>query len=223
MNTDGWCDDEQYILPRQTHPFPRKTIPGAAQQQAQQINVTATLKPMRSGDAVTIEGLTLESTIHDVKTQYAAQSGQPQDRVKLLLQKKPAADLKTLKELGVEGENVEFSVMVMGGGSTGSGAVSGVSSPVVEKSEPLAAAKEDVGVPGGRDGTEMDGQQAAAPDSEQAQAQADEKVAEPAAAEGMLQTEEFWTDLQGFLAQRLRDEKEGEKLVGTFREAWRKR
>lgn len=36
----------------------------------------------------------------------------------------------------------------------------------------------------------------------------------------VLQMEEFWTDLTGFLTQRLRDEAEGEKLAGLFRRAW---
>jgi hypothetical protein len=33
-------------------------------------------------------------------------------------------------------------------------------------------------------------------------------------------TEEFWADLKGFLTQRLRDEAEGEKLFGVFKNAW---
>lgn len=180
--------------------------------------MTATLKPMRSGETVTIEDLTLDSTIHDVKTQYVQKSGQQQDKIKLLLNKKPAADLKTLKELGVEGDAVELSVMVMGGGST---AGSQVSSPAVEKSEPvpvMPAAEKD------QDKMEVDSQAPVpAPESEKAQAEADEKAAEQASAEGMLETEEFWSDLKGFLAQRLRDEKQGEKLTQTFREAWKKK
>lgn len=36
----------------------------------------------------------------------------------------------------------------------------------------------------------------------------------------VLQMEEFWTDLKGFLTQRVRDEEEGEKLAGLFRKAW---
>jgi ubiquitin-like protein 4 len=35
----------------------------------------------------------------------------------------------------------------------------------------------------------------------------------------VLNTEEFWDDLKGFLVQRLRDEGEGERLAGLFRKA----
>ena len=36
----------------------------------------------------------------------------------------------------------------------------------------------------------------------------------------VLQGEEFWNDLKGFLTQRLRDEAEGEKAFSIFRKAW---
>lgn len=36
----------------------------------------------------------------------------------------------------------------------------------------------------------------------------------------VLQTEQFWADLRGFLTQRLKDEAEGERMAGLFREAW---
>jgi hypothetical protein len=35
----------------------------------------------------------------------------------------------------------------------------------------------------------------------------------------MLQNDEFWADLKDFLVQRLRDEDQGERLVGLFRKA----
>jgi hypothetical protein len=34
-----------------------------------------------------------------------------------------------------------------------------------------------------------------------------------------LETEDFWIDLKGFLIQRLKDEKEGERLAKVFRNA----
>lgn len=33
---------------------------------------------------------------------------------------------------------------------------------------------------------------------------------------------EFWDDLKGFVVQRIRNEEEGEKLVGVFKAAWEK-
>ncbi|KAK1074205.1 hypothetical protein LTR12_010801 [Friedmanniomyces endolithicus] len=206
-----------FTLPRQTHPFPRKGATSTASQQAKQKTVTATLKPMRgSGETIIVADLTLTSTIHDVKTSYAQQSGQPQDKIKLLLNKKPAADLKTLQELGVEGETVEFSVMVMGGGG------SAATTPAVEKSEPVMSAPGSAPA-GGDDKMEVDSQ-TPAPASEKALAEADGKAsAQGGTVVEMLKGEEFWADLKGFLAQRLRDEGEGEKLAEVFREAYGKR
>lgn len=166
---------------------------------------------MRSGEAVTISDLELDSTIHDIKTQYAAKSGQPQDKIKLLYNKKPAADLKTLKDLGVE-RDVELSVMIMGGGApSGTPAMS----PAVEKSQatliPSAGGTKDAVAP-----------TASAPGSEEAGAQAEDKMdtaPDTGSASAMLTTDEFWSDLKGFLTQRLRDEKEAERLAGLFREA----
>jgi hypothetical protein len=36
----------------------------------------------------------------------------------------------------------------------------------------------------------------------------------------LLQKDEFWSDLKGFLTQRLRDEREGERVHKLFRKAW---
>ncbi|KAF2181703.1 hypothetical protein K469DRAFT_637789 [Zopfia rhizophila CBS 207.26] len=55
----------------------------------------------------------------------------------------------------------------------------------------------------------------------------DEKGLRGPAAQGpsgkdVVAKEEFWEDLKGFVVQRVRDEKEGERLVGVFRRAWEK-
>lgn len=49
------------------------------------------------------------------------------------------------------------------------------------------------------------------------------KVAQGASGAEVLGKEEFWTDLKGFLVQRLRDEAEGERAYGIFRKAWEAR
>jgi hypothetical protein len=36
----------------------------------------------------------------------------------------------------------------------------------------------------------------------------------------VLVKDEFWTDLKGFLIQRIRDEEQGEKVFGVFKSAW---
>lgn len=50
-------------------------------------------------------------------------------------------------------------------------------------------------------------------------------VSPPKAAVGpsgqeVVQTEAFWNDLQGFLAQRLKDEEEAKRLRALFKDAW---
>ena len=39
-------------------------------------------------------------------------------------------------------------------------------------------------------------------------------------ATGVMQTDGFWDDLKGFVAQRLKDEGEAARTVETFRQAW---
>jgi hypothetical protein len=52
----------------------------------------------------------------------------------------------------------------------------------------------------------------------------DEEVIPPVAqgenGAALLKGEEFWSDLKGFLTQRLRNEDQGEKVYGVFRKAW---
>jgi ubiquitin-like protein 4 len=37
---------------------------------------------------------------------------------------------------------------------------------------------------------------------------------------GVLRTDEFWEDLKGFLAQRIKNQGEGERVYGLFKKAW---
>lgn len=180
---------------------------------------------MRSGETVTISDLSLDSSIHDVKSQYAAKSGHAQEKIKLLLNKKPAADLKTLKDLGVEGD-VEFSVMLMAGGTTPS------QTPAAEKADPVLSVPTPAQAPAPKPAVEADADkmeidsEAPHPGSEKAQAETEESPASKApgaggpTGPGALNTMEFWSDLQDFLTQRLRDKEEAERLVKVFKQAW---
>jgi len=161
---------------------------------------------MRSGEAVTIPNITLDTTIHDLKTQYAEQTGQAIDKLKLLLNKKPTADLKSLKELGVEGD-VELSVMIMGGATGGS--TPGATTPALEKTPAVNAPVVDP--------MDIDSA-AAAPGSEKAQMNVESSAVGGSTAD-ILKSDDFWADLKGFLTQRLWDEGEGARLAGVFREA----
>ena len=201
----------QYILPRQTHPFPSRKGPTASQA-ASQKTITATLKPMRNGETITLPSITLDTTIHDLKTQYATKTSIPQDKIKVLYNKKPVTDLKTLKDIGIESD-AELSLMIMGG----TGGTPRAQSPAV------TAEKERVPVPvpttseAKGDPMEVD-EKTSAPESEKANAEAEvKKEVEGAAA--ILKTDEFWADLGGFLSQRLRDDEVAARLLTVFKSA----
>lgn len=55
---------------------------------------------------------------------------------------------------------------------------------------------------------------------DKAAAQQGPAVAQGLSGEGVLETEEFWGDLKGFLQQRTRDEGVAEEAVKKFKEAW---
>ncbi|KAI0424680.1 cell-cycle control medial ring component-domain-containing protein [Xylaria sp. FL1042] len=47
------------------------------------------------------------------------------------------------------------------------------------------------------------------------------EVAQGLSGAGVLETQEFWADLKGFLLQRIRDEQLAADLTSTFQEAWK--
>ena len=164
---------------------------------------------MRNGEPMTLSNIALDTTIHDLKTQYASKTSIPQDKIKVLYNKKPVTDLKTLKDIGIESD-AELSLMIMvGGGGTPRG-----------QSPAVTAEKERVPVPAAApsgDAVDMD-EKTSAPESEKATAEAEErKLAEGAAA--ILKTDEFWADLGGFLSQRLRDDEVAARLLTVFKSA----
>jgi hypothetical protein len=185
---------------------------------------------MRGGETVSIPDLALSTSIYEIKDQYAKQTSQAHEKIKVLLNKKPAADLKTLKELGVSGD-VEFSLMILGGGgATPSSGTPKAMSPAVEKADPADSVPVPE-VPAPSTGDKMDIDEPASapapgPGSEKAQNEA-ELAPTPKAATGAgpsgpgaLNTAEFWNDLQDFLAQRLRDTEEAQRLSKVFKMAW---
>lgn len=190
---------------------------------------TVTLKPTRA----TLPTYTLPApvsiattSIHDLKAAYAAGSGASDlrtDKIKVLHAKKPVNDTKTIKDvLGAAAVDaasaassssplaVEFSVMVLGGGGTPSAGTPAISTPERVASPPVAvplAAAPPLPQP-------------SQPEIEMGEAPV---AAGPEEAAGILQTDEFWADLKGFLVQRLKDEGEGERLAGVFKEAWQQK
>ncbi|OQO03719.1 hypothetical protein B0A48_10384 [Cryoendolithus antarcticus] len=225
LPSDHVSDPRQYpnqspfTLPRQTHPFPRRAVGVGAKAGEKEATVSVTLAPVRGGEGpVTLEGVGLDTSVHDLKTKYAEKTALPQEKIKLLYNKKPAGDLKTLKELGVTGSTVELGVMVLGGASAA------VTPAAVEKGNPIndtTPAVPAVPAAAAEDKMDVDDPPSAipGPGSETAKAESEGKAKGPSGP-GALNTGEFWTDLQEFLTQRLRDGEEAERLIKVFKIAW---
>ena len=63
---------------------------------------------------------------------------------------------------------------------------------------------------------------AVAPQTEEAKGLAGAGAAAQGPSGKEVVNDEFWTDLQAFVVQRIRDEAEGKRLVGIFKGAWEK-
>ncbi|KAG8419140.1 hypothetical protein J3459_011489 [Metarhizium acridum] len=102
-----------YILPRMPNPMskPKTLLPG------QERSLTVTLKSLRNPPLdLKLTSQPLNTSILDIKTIVAQQTGIPVDKMKILHNKRPLTDSKVLKDVAGDSDpRVEFSVMVMGG------------------------------------------------------------------------------------------------------------
>ncbi|PVH80963.1 hypothetical protein DL98DRAFT_515091 [Cadophora sp. DSE1049] len=102
-----------YILPKMSRPLAKKIklTPGAEH------SLTITLKSLRNPPLdVTLPAQALSTSILTLKETLSAQTSIPVAKIRLLFNKKPAADSKVLKDLvGEEDTKVEFGVMIIGG------------------------------------------------------------------------------------------------------------
>lgn len=130
------------------------------------------------------------------------------EKIKLLYNKKPVpASKKTVSDVLQgerleKGKTVDMGVMIIGGAP-----------------DPPARAS---AVSGGAD-VPRAGKETPAPLSETTETT--EKVSSPPPVQGpsgtaILATEEFWTDLQGYLEQRVKDEAQALRLVQKWKSNW---
>lgn len=146
-----------------------------------------------------------KTSVYDLKQQYATQTSIPAAKIKILYKKKPVTDSKTVAEVigaGAGGE-VEFGVMVMGMGG-------GIASPALGT---------PVGTPPAVAPSEADKGLAGTVGSTEKLSDARAVVTGPSGKD-VVATDEFWGDLNNFVLQRIKDEAEGERLVGVFKSAW---
>ena len=173
-------------------PFKRATSSGLVDEAAQKPSaLNVTLKSSRNPVlSLSLPNTDLGTTVLDFKQKVAADLKlEGTEKIRILYNKKPAGDVKTLKELiGDEplqaGQEIELGVMVMG-----------YKEADVAKTE----------------------------DTTMRDADGETSVAQGPSGEEVLGSEEFWSNLNGFLVQRLRDEAKAGEVFDKFRASWEKR
>ncbi|PSR83140.1 cell-cycle control medial ring component-domain-containing protein [Coniella lustricola] len=185
-----------YILPKMPKAMSKRVLLAPGQERS----LTVTVKSLRNPPLdIKLSSQSLKTSILDIKTAVAEQAALQVDKIKVLHKKKPVADSKVLKDLVADDEaSVEFSVMVMGGAAAAAAATASAAAPA-DVSLASAAPAEDGAGAGACAGT---------------------NPAQGVSGEAVLQTDQFWTDLRGFLLQRIRDETVTEELFGKFLSSW---
>jgi hypothetical protein len=159
--------------------------------------VTVTLKSQKNPPLdLSLPATSLNTSVLDLKQKIAQEVGlESTEKIRLLYKKKPAGDAKSIKDvIGEEkSSTVDFSVMIMGGVPE---------KAAVEASLPPASAP----APAAED-TKME----------------DAPVAQGESGMSVMHSADFWSDLQGFLEQRVRDQAVAEKAVKLFEAAWKEK
>lgn len=155
-----------------------------AQPPAADRTIDITLKTLRNPPiSLTLPSQSLTTSIIDLKSAIAKEvKAKSINGVKVLYNKKPCADSKTIKDVLGEEEvpsEMEFSVMIMGG---------------VAATEQKTEEKMNVDPPPAAQGPNGD---------------------------EVLESEEFWNDLKGFLSQRLKNDSKAEEVTNMFRQSWK--
>lgn len=162
-------------------------------------------------------------SVLELKNLVSEDASIPVSKIKILFNKKPVADAKTLGELlGDETpEKVELGLMIMGGAAS-----------IVSKAPKATGEPKSAGAPGTDNAPTPNIDERPSTATEKAHDReiemkdaetADSATNIPSTAIGMhgrdaLMTPEFWDDLKGFLVQRLKDEKLGNDIGERFRQ-----
>ncbi|KAI4182075.1 MAG: hypothetical protein L6R41_006212, partial [Letrouitia leprolyta] len=171
------------------------TAPQSSQQQQQQPptnsapqTITLILKSLRSPPlSLSLPSLPATTSIFTLKQKVSAEIGRSStEGIKILYSRKPCGDARTVGEVvgeeGLRKGEVEMGVMVMGGG----GGVEEKKSGTEAEGEKKEKEEGDV-VMGGTEGEGV-------------------RVAQGKSGAEVLEDDEFWDDLRGWLMQRVRDE-----------------
>lgn len=186
-----------YTLPRMPNAM-RKPDDTSAASKATATTVTISLKSSRNPVlSMTLADKSLATSILDLKQIIAKELKMDGiEKIKVLYQKKPCSDAKTVKELKGEDDlsgEMELGVMIMGY----------TASNLRERDAAGTSSKEE--------SKDKDVEMKEAP------------VAQGTSGDEVLASEEFWDDLKGFLTQRIRDEGTAGKVFESFKGAWKGR
>jgi len=222
-----------YTLPRLSHPphpLPPNSCtfstppPGSTPAVP---TITITLKSTRNPAlTLTLPGLNPSSTsIQSLKESVQSALGGPSivgvEKIKILLNKKPIpASKKTVADtleggrLNGKGKQVELGIMVMGGAPDPPPQPQPQAAPPPQQSSGLDS--ENIGV-----------EAAAVPDTSEPMEGILNTTSTPAmkpvetSGNAVLETADFWDDLQGFLSQRIKDESQARRVHNVFQAAWK--
>ncbi|KAL4819785.1 cell-cycle control medial ring component [Aspergillus spinulosporus] len=204
-----------YTLPRLQPPrpsMPKRTTASKTTNPGSSKSITVTLRSARNPVLeITLPNVPLATTtVSDLKDAVRerilentteADNKVPLEKIKILFKKKPVTGTgKTVadvvsdaeeEELLAGGKEVDFGVMIMGGARVVEGQNQAQGGVPEKVSQEASGVEETIA-----------------------------KAAVGPSGETLLETGAFWDDLQGYLAQRLKDEDVARKLRGVFKEAW---
>ncbi|KAL8778059.1 MAG: hypothetical protein Q9213_007578, partial [Squamulea squamosa] len=151
----------------------------------------------------------LSTSIFELKQRVAKElQRENTDGIKILYQRKPCSDAKTVKEVigdeGAKGGVVELGVMVVGGAAAASA--------------PPAVGGESKKEEGGKGEEEEDVKMGGVEDGK-----GEVPAAQGPSGEEVLGSAEFWEDLKGWLMQRVRDEGKADEVWSLFKRGWDER
>lgn len=189
------------------HPFTKPSQRSASNEPSeapatsgpQQGTLSITLSPLRqtptSPAPVTIAAHS-KTSIYDLKAQLATKTGYAADKLKILWERKPVTDSKTVTEAtGAQSGSLEMGVMYVGAPTSASSSNEGSAAdrqPSTSDAKPVASANTGVD---------------------------ETPVAQGLSGKAVLDSEDFWEDLRGFVVQRVRDQGVADEAV----ERWRKK
>lgn len=176
------------------HPMRRPTTAPTAPGSAPSFRVS--LKSLRNPPLdLPLSSQTPQTSILELKQAVAEHLGlKGTEKIRLLYAKKPCADSKSVKD--VVGDGME---------------------------EGKEGVEFSVMVMGGLPGAGGEGKKETEGSNVDAQMEDAPVAAEGLSGIGVLRSEEFWEDLQGFLMQRVRNQRVAEGTLGMFKDAWREK